>query len=226
MGVYQGYKGKVTIGIVTVGSMTKWNLPGMKNQILESTEFADTFKKFVYGITEGGKAEFSGWWDGDDSTASALLKAAWAQKTNLTTVRFYYGSADKEFFHLIPGGSLLVEDLQYGDVDITGLIPVKFTLQITNGYMEPVYNYYHATDISFAHVLGAGNDTINKTGGTTFASYFLQDQQITVEGSTSNDGSYTIATGGVAANALTLDEDTLTSEIAGDEVSLMTFPII
>jgi len=66
-------------------------------------------------------------------------------------------------------------------------------------------------------------DTITDSDSGFVAAGFQINDKIRVEGSTSNDGEYTIA--GVAAGTLTLvASDTLTAEIAGDTVSIIELP--
>ena len=66
-------------------------------------------------------------------------------------------------------------------------------------------------------------DTITRTGGSFISDGFVAGDQITVEGSTSNDGSYTLAI--VAATTLTLvGADSLTAEVAGDFVAITAEP--
>lgn len=64
-------------------------------------------------------------------------------------------------------------------------------------------------------------DTITDSDDGFVNAGFKAGDLITVSGSTSNDGNYTIDAGGVAAGVLTLiGGDTLTAEIAGDNVTL------
>lgn len=64
-------------------------------------------------------------------------------------------------------------------------------------------------------------DTITDSGSGFVDAGFKPGDLITVSGSTSNDGNYTIDTGGVAAGVLTLViGDSLTGEIAGDNVTV------
>lgn len=64
-------------------------------------------------------------------------------------------------------------------------------------------------------------DTITDSGNGFVAAGFKEGDLITVSGSTSNDGNYTIDTGGVAAGVLTLiGGDSLTAEVAGDSVTV------
>jgi hypothetical protein len=54
---------------------------------------------------------------------------------------------------------------------------------------------------------------------------FVAGDTISISGSTSNDGEYTIDAGGVAAGTITLIAgDSLTAEIAGDDVIMQTVP--
>lgn len=64
-------------------------------------------------------------------------------------------------------------------------------------------------------------DTITDSGNGFVNAGFKDGDLVTVSGSTSNDGDYTIDTGGVAAGVLTLViGDSLTAEIAGDNVTV------
>ena len=73
-----------------------------------------------------------------------------------------------------------------------------------------------ATTVSFED---ANPDTISDSGNALVTSRFEALMEIQVSGSTSNDGVYSIASGGAAAGALTLQTtDKLTVEVAGDTV--------
>lgn len=227
MSVYPGHRGKVTIGAVTVGSMNSWNLPGIENEMLEKPLFGEEWKQFEYGQGDGGEIQFSGFYDADDAAGQTILNGYAESKANCSNLRLYYGKLSSEFYRAIPGAVCLVKNVKKGAVDTkTGLVPIQFTFQISNGYFSRVAGCYAATDISFTHTAGAANDTINKPGGTTFLATFLAGQTLVVEGSTSNNLVLTIKAGGVAANVLTVSEDTITSEAAGGAVSLISFPIL
>lgn len=82
-------------------------------------------------------------------------------------------------------------------------------------YWTPRIN---AITISFADT---DPDTILDSGNGFVTAGFKAGDLITVSGSTSNDGNYTIDTGGVAAGVLTLiGGDSLTAEVAGDNVTI------
>lgn len=87
-------------------------------------------------------------------------------------------------------------------------------------YYAPAY--INRVDISFAN---DNPDEIATQGGNFTTAGFVQNTKIQVSGSTSNDGEYTIDTGGVATGALTLiGGDELTTEVAGDDVFVQTAP--
>lgn len=76
--------------------------------------------------------------------------------------------------------------------------------------------YIKATTIAF---VDSNPDTITDSGSGFVTAGFTATDKITVVGSTSNDGTYTIAN--VAAGTLTLDAgDTLVAEVAGDDVTI------
>jgi hypothetical protein len=92
-------------------------------------------------------------------------------------------------------------------------------MAITNGYATLAeikdrlgFATYTSTGISFT----SGTKTIADTGLGLYS--FKTGDIITVSGSTSNDGSYTVATGGVAASIVT--SEALTTEAAGDTVTI------
>ena len=68
-------------------------------------------------------------------------------------------------------------------------------------------------------------DQIADSGSGLVTAGFIAGDTIAVTGSTSNNGEYTIAGGGVAAGALTLiGGDSLDGEAAGDDVIVQTVP--
>jgi hypothetical protein len=223
MSVKSGHICKVAIGLVKVLRLTKWSLPGMKHKMVDSSEFEDQWDTFKYGRTEGGTAEFSGWLDTEDDTGQEILRAAMVTtvRTDVNDLRFYYGEAVSSFMHLIAGATAKPMELTFGDADAnSGLVPCSFKLQVSNGCFEEVLAYHTGITVSFTHNTGAQNDTIQKTGGIPFGSLgFAADQILIIEGSTLNNLALTIHT--VANDVLTIHEDTLTTEIAGDSVSLI-----
>ena len=84
-------------------------------------------------------------------------------------------------------------------------------------------NGYLADDgIAF---VDSGPDTLTHDLNGFVTAGFAEGDTISIAGSDSNDDEYTIAGGGVAAGTITLiGTDTLTGEIAGDDIIMQTVP--
>ncbi len=223
MSKYPGYKCKIAIGQVTVSQMNKWSLPGKVNTIIEKTVFLAEFQEFSYGNAKGGEVSFSGYWDAEDTTGQAVLITAWENKTNIEDLRVYYGTGTAEFFRLTAGATLYIETLDIGEADISGLVPISFTLRVSGGYFEKASACYEDDDVTFSHEVGDNNDTVTKSAGTSFVTLgFVAGQTLFIEGSDLNDGYYTIYN--VAANVLTLTSDAIDDEASGDDITLTALP--
>ncbi len=134
---------------------------------------------------------------------------------------FIWDDVDNRYFPLRDGTVLL-------DWESAADPAVTVVLQVTSGFPGesiPIYGdnpdrvteTIHATDISFANT---NPDEIRSDGFFDFTTLAWQaGDQITVSGSTGNDGTYTIAT--VAFDKIQLEAgDTLTTEAAGAAVSI------
>ena len=105
---------------------------------------------------------------------------------------------------------------------LTGIHPEDersgIPMKISASFAITVEATITGTGIAF---VDSGPDTITDTGDGFVDAGFEAGQIIIVSGSTSNDGTYTIDTGGVAAGTLTLIAgDTLIAEDAGDTVTI------
>ncbi len=139
MGVNPAYKGCLKLGSNTVASLTKWGVNGMANKLIDSTVFADEFEKYSYGPGNGGKLTFSGYFDTTDTNGQLALMTVWINKTTLATgttndPRLYYSATG--YFDLSSGAECLIESIDIGEADITGLVPVSFTCQVSGGYFK------------------------------------------------------------------------------------------
>jgi hypothetical protein len=216
------YKCKISIGTVKIGEMNKENLPGMTNIIIDSTVFQDEFEKFVYGNTKGGQATFSGFMADGDTTGQDVITAAYVDQTNIANLRVWYGTGVADFFHLTAGATCFVESLQIGEADLSGLVPITFTLTVSDGYFVKASAYREGT-LAFAHVTGANNDTITRSTGTSFITLgFAAGQNLIVEGSALNDGNYIIYS--VSSTIITVTSDALQDESPATVVSLIALP--
>jgi len=139
MPVLQGYLGKLALGSNTVANINKWSVGGMTNDLISAEVFADTFKKFVYGQGNGGKVTFSGYFDATDTNGQTALQTAWKNKAVLSTgntndPRLYYSATG--YLELSTGAEALVEEINFGEADLTGLVAFSVTLQVSGGYFQ------------------------------------------------------------------------------------------
>ena len=135
--------------------------------------------------------------------------------TYLAIKAVHYVDSDGEIKALLKGSPMsvgLVEDVDepvywYDWAGKVGVYPV-----------DSITPTATITDTTIAFV-DSNPDTITESGNTFITEGFEAGMQISVSGSTSNDGVYTVAS--VAAGTITLvAEDSLTAEIAGDTVTM------
>ncbi len=93
-------------------------------------------------------------------------------------------------------------------------------MAITNGYctLGELKRYLGIAEMYTATTIAFVNATKKITDSALGLEAFATSDKITVSGSTSNDGTYTIATGGVAAEIVT--SEALSDEAAGDTVTI------
>jgi len=134
----RGYKGKVSLSTTKVVGIGKWEYSGITNQVLDSTELEDEFDSKEYGRGNGGTVTFSGFYDPDDSTGQAVIRAACIAKTAVDTIRFYFGAGESDYFKLDASASALVTNVSgpSADKDASGLCPISFTVEISGGTLE------------------------------------------------------------------------------------------
>ena len=80
---------KVTLGANTIVGMGTWSFDGISSDSLEATSFGDYWKKFEFGLNDGGTISFSGLYDPADSTGQGVLRATNLNKSDISNVRLY-----------------------------------------------------------------------------------------------------------------------------------------
>lgn len=93
-------------------------------------------------------------------------------------------------------------------------IPLEVKIVIKSNESKSTVN---GTDIAFVDG-GGGEDTITQVAAEFVTAGLVVGDIITVAGSTSNDGDYTLT--GVAAGVLNVATASLTAEVAGDDVTI------
>jgi hypothetical protein len=83
---------KVTLGTSTIVGMGMWSMDGISADQLETTSFGDYWKKYEFGINDGGNISFGGLADPADVTGQVILQAANLNKSDITNMRLYVDS--------------------------------------------------------------------------------------------------------------------------------------
>lgn len=80
---------KVAIGSNKVSGMGTVTLSGVESDLLDKTEFGDTWKQWEVGLKDGGELTFEGLFDPDDTNGQEYLRSANENNTEVTDIRFY-----------------------------------------------------------------------------------------------------------------------------------------
>lgn len=88
---------KVTLGADSIIGMGTWKIEGVTSDMIESTEFGDNWKDWMFGAKDGGSVTFSGSFDPDDNTGVYEIIEANNENTNLTDLRCYIDNTS--YFH-------------------------------------------------------------------------------------------------------------------------------
>ena len=71
-----GKDGKVTLGANSVVGIGTWSLDGIQVEEFDASAFGDTWKKFEYGMKDGGSISFNGHYEPTDTTGQQALQQA------------------------------------------------------------------------------------------------------------------------------------------------------
>ena len=80
---------KVTLGTATIVGMGTWNLSGITADQMDASAFGDNWKKFEFGMKDGGQITFSGLYDPADVTGQEILQAANVDNSDIYNLRLY-----------------------------------------------------------------------------------------------------------------------------------------
>jgi len=79
----------VKIGTATVLGMGSWSLGGVTADQLDASEFGMEWKRFEFGLMDGGQISFNGLFDPADVTGQEAIREANIENTDMTTLRLY-----------------------------------------------------------------------------------------------------------------------------------------
>lgn len=89
MGYKSGKDCKVTLGTNTIVGMGTWNLSGITADQMDASAFGDNWKKFEFGMKDGGQVTFSGLYDPADVTGQEALQVANVENSDISNLRLY-----------------------------------------------------------------------------------------------------------------------------------------
>ena len=145
MGVKIGHLGKVTLGASTIVAMGTWSMSGISADQVESSAFGDNWKKYEFGMKDGGQITFNGFLDPADTTGQQALQKANIDNTDLTSMRLYidntsYYEPCQTTSYFAPGAlstgqstvRSLVNVTSYDiSMDKSGLATISFTCKVS-----------------------------------------------------------------------------------------------
>jgi len=225
MATEAGYLGKVTIATDKVAELGTWNIAGQAIELVEDSQFGDTFKSWKASVGDGGTVTFSGHYDPDDANGQTALQTLYNTKAETNELRLYFGDGFADFFYCKGDVTCYVSAVSDLGVDQNGLGTIEFTLKVSEGFLRKADACYDATAVYHCSINAVAKTFTKIGGGGTFAALgFVAAQQITVRGFAvaTNNVEYTIDAGGVADNVLT----TTVQPAGGDEGNITTVRII
>jgi len=214
----KGTKAKATLAGVKIKGLNSLTIP----QPVRDTFNVEEFGKIDFEETSDLKWErgkLAGNYVKNDPTGQAALRINLFNDTPLTDLYLYEDETD--FWAPDVAADAIscfkLVGMPAKEISKNGIVPFSCDILVQGSLA--LFNV-HQTGTSIAFVRGSGGeDTITDTGSGFVTAGFKAGQTIIVEGSTSNDGQYSIKE--VASGTLTLtSEGVLTAESAGDSLTL------
>jgi hypothetical protein len=208
----------------TVKGINQLTLPALTRSKIKTEEFGVDFAVNDAGGGEHGDIAYSGNMVFGDTKGQDQLRTYLKNNTKFTDARVYIDTVTGDFLAADtvndPEAGFQVLSHTPGGVNKNGTYSFSGSWCVNGLY---VIAGIHKTDVAtptMAFVAaGGGNATITDSASGFVTAGFVAGQTLFVDGSTSNDGIYTIKT--VAAGTLTLDDgQSLSSEAALATTSL------
>lgn len=139
-----GKDAKVALGSNTITKMGTWSLDGIQAEEFDASAFGDTWKKFEYGMKDGGSITFNGHYDPTDTNGQQALQQANLYNSALTNLRLYIDNTSyfepcqtTGYFspNLTTGAPTQLSDVKIKslkiDADKSGLEKISFTGKVS-----------------------------------------------------------------------------------------------
>ena len=121
----------VMLGTYPIQGMGKWDMSGIKTDLLEATQFGDNWKQYLLGLSDGGEITFSGLLVCPDTNGQDMLRQANLLNSQITNLYFYQGTTsywaptttNPSSYFLITGWKI--------SADKSGLVQADFTAKLS-----------------------------------------------------------------------------------------------
>ena len=132
MAVKVGRLACVKLSDVKVAEMGVWSIDGITNDLIESTEFGDSYKTYEFGFSDYGTVSFSGFWDMTGTSKQIDLESAHRNKSKIAAIKFF---VDNTTYYTpdttsVTDAGILLETLRIG-FDKSGIGTIEFTAKCT-----------------------------------------------------------------------------------------------
>lgn len=208
-----------------IKGINKLGLPDFTRQTIKASEFRTEVDIEFTTSAEYGRVTFGGNLVLGDTTGQDILNGYWKNNTKITDCRFYLNDEDFVTCDLAndPEAGFQVSKIGGRQADKAGLYALDCEM-VCAGQIA-TFNT-HMVDVAvptlaFVAALtpGTSSATITDSGSGFVTAGFKAGQTLIVEGSTSNDGQYTILT--VVAGTITLKVgDALATEASVEDCTL------
>ena len=123
-----GNNAKCTLGTATIVGMGNWRFDGITVDLLESTAFGDSAKKFMTGLLDYGTLSFGGLYDPADTTGQNTLLSALTNNSRVTALRLYVDNTSYWVADLTNDSSagVILQSVPIG-MDKSGLGTIEFS---------------------------------------------------------------------------------------------------
>jgi len=128
-----GYKGKVSIGAVTVNDMMVWAYSGSVKDTADDSALGQAHKTFIPLQGEGGEITMSGNFLLDSDAGQQLLETHFNDETQITDLRLYFSATNYLELDSTTDPASYASVTKYDEVSVdkTGLLTVACSLKVS-----------------------------------------------------------------------------------------------
>lgn len=135
MSVRSGKSANVKLGTYTVSEMGEWTFSGFTRDVIEYFSFGNDFKRYVFGVADGGEITFRGYYDPADTTGQDLINSACVNSSSFTggDLKFYVDNTS--YFTVNTGGNIMITKCLSVTMEKAAVGTIEFTGKVTGAKM-------------------------------------------------------------------------------------------